>query len=529
MARTRGRWYVLAVVLLAVAVVAFSVALRPNRTVTGAAVATASTSPSSTSAGSSALPPPPLSQSTSTQPGAQSSSAPAVPVGDPDGAIGAETAGDPYYPDAGNGGYDVMSYQVDFSWDADTGGLSAVTTIAATVTQDGKLGRFSYDLQPTMTVSAVTVDDVPAGYEQHDAKLTITPTSGLATGAAMTVTVTYTGTPTTIANGTSGLADGGWYTTKSGGAAVLGEPFSASAWYPVNETPTDRASFGITAQVPTGWEVISNGLPVDDVPTAEDGYAVFGWSEASAMASYLTVLYIDPFTTSQDTSASGLPIINAYGPGAENQSAVGNKTSEYLDFLATKFGPYPFDSSGGIFLSEEFGFALETQTRPIYSSFANESTVVHELAHQWFGDDVTVERWADICLNECFASYAEWLWSENSGTDLDDRYRTEVKSATAAYWRTPLFDMGAGNEFGVVYQRGPVALHALRAELGDEKFNELLLSWIEEHAGGNASWADFEDLVDKISGKDESGFMNAWFRSTTQPADEYLWPGDLTP
>ena len=89
--------------------------------------------------------------------------------------------------------------------------------------------------------------------------------------------------------------------------------------------------------------------------------------------------------------------------------------------------------------------------------------------------------------------------------------------------------MGAGNEFSDVYSRGPLALHALRHEIGNEKFSELLLSWIEKYGGGNASFSQFEDLVDQIAGKDESAFMDAWFRKTGVPAEEFLWPGDLHP
>ncbi|MEO5833820.1 MAG: M1 family metallopeptidase [Nakamurella sp.] len=536
MAASRNRWYAVALVLLAVAAVAVVYAVQPSRRLDGTA---------STAGGTSATNGPTVGSTpgpTITVPSTGATSTPTTdgstaveppPDVQPDGALGTETAGDPYYPDAGNGGYDVTAYQVTLGFDPATNALAAATTIAATVTEPTRLGRLSFDLQPSMKVSSVTVDGLPAGFGQQDAKLRVTPVTGLAPGASTTVVVTYGGSPARIVGGTAGLADGGWYTLDSGGAVVIGEPFSASAWYPVNEVPTDRASFAVTAEVPDGWKVISNGLPVTEgLPAPADGTQVFGWAETSEMASYLSMIYIDTFTQTQDSTAGGLPIVNAYAKGRESDSAVADRTGEYLDFLASKFGPYPFGSAGGIYLAESLGFAMETQTRPIYSvGMGDPGTVVHELAHQWFGDDVTITRWADICLNECFASYASWLWTEHNGTDLDAQYRQTLKflGAQPTFWSSPLYDMGAGNEFGSVYTRGPLALHALRHQIGEEKFNELLLSWIEENSGKSASWADFEALVNTIAGTDETPFMQAWFHATTVPADEFLYPGDLTP
>lgn len=524
MSRTRTRWYLLGLVLiLAVAAVVLSVALRSNRVVAGSA---APASGESTTAPTT----PPTDSSAPSSPASTDASTPPPNIA-PDGIIGAESAGDPYYPESGNAGYDVASYQVSLSFEPAKRLLVATTTIVATATAPGKLGRFSFDLQPTMQVSTVTVDGAMAGHTQHDAKLVITPTAGIATGRSMTVVVSYSGKPGPIAGGVAGLSDGGWYTTRGGGAAALGEPFSASAWYPANEHPTDRAAFSVIAEVPSEWKVISNGLPIAaDLPSAPAGYATFGWSEKSEMATYLTTIYIEKFTMTQDSSG-GIPVINAYGPGATDYQQIGDKTAEYIDFLASKFGPYPFDAAGGIYLADPLGFALESQTRPIYAGFANESVVVHELAHQWFGDDVSLHRWADVCLNECFASYAEWLWAENNGETLDDTYRAQIdqNKDQAGFWKVPLIDMGAGNEFGVVYVRGPLAMHALRAELGDEKFSELMLSWVEEHTGKSASWADFAQLVSQLAGKDESAFLNAWFVQTGVPADQYLYPGKLHP
>lgn len=527
----KNRGPLIFVVVLAVVAAALSF-LVPPQTLVGTASASGPRTPdatreSSASATNSATPPAPGTGSPDLPTPATSN----PDVGEPDGATGAESAGDPYYPTAGNAGYDVQSYLVALTYLPTTKELSAQTSISAIVTEPGTLGRFSFDLQESMSVASVLVNGSPAGFEQRGAKLVITPDTGLASGSTVTVDVTYSGTPRKIAGGTSGLDDGGWYQLDSGGAIAIGEPFSASAWFPVNETPTDKALFAVEALVPDGYSVISNGLPIPaaELPAAPEGYDVFGWQEDSPMASYLSTIYIDTFQLEELTTAGGLPIYNAYGPGASGFAELGGNIDEYLDFLTTKFGPYPFTSSGAIFLNDSIGFALETQTRPVLPDWTSEGVVVHELAHQWWGDTVSIESWADICLNECFASYSEWLWDESTGGDLDAYYLASIDSTKneSFFWATPLVDMGAGNEFTDVYSRGPIALHALRNQIGDDKFDTLMLTWIEKYSGGNASWSDFEALVDEVAGSDQSAFMDAWFRKTGLPADEFLYPGDL--
>ena len=160
----------------------------------------------------------------------------------------------------------------------------------------------------------------------------------------------------------------------------------------------------------------------------------------------------------------------------------------------------------------------------------NLETFVHELSHQWFGDDVTIERWSDICLNECFASYGPWLWNaEVNGEDLDATWKQQMSEVAnrAAFWRSPLVDMGPGREFTRVYDRGPLALHALRAEIGDDAFFRILKEWPATFGGKNASFDDLETMVSTVAGRDMTPFMDAWFRGTTVPPEEFRYPGNL--
>jgi aminopeptidase N len=447
-----------------------------------------------------------------------------------DGAVGDPGIGDPYYPESGNGGYNVTGYDVTMTYTPETNQLEATTVVSAKVTESDRLGQFNFDLQPSMKVATVTVNDQPAAFSQQQSELVIRPNKGLSDGADLTVSVSYSGQPEAISGGTASLGDGGWYRTPSGGAVAIGEPFSASAWYPVNEHPADTATFTVTATVPSKWKVIANGVPYDGaLPAAPAGYTSTRWVQDVPVASYLTTIYIDTFTTTTDKLSDGTPIINAFAPGDTEDQSLAKNTKSIIELLTKYFGPYPFSSVGGIYTDQEVAFALETATRPVYANWVDLDTVIHELAHQWYGDQVTIERWSDICINECFASYAPWLWHEaKDGADLDAYWQAQMQAAgTKDFWSSPLVDMGAGNEFTRVYDRGPLALHAVRKEMGDDKFFTLLRKWQDTYKGRNATFDDWEKMASEVAGKDMTTFIDAWFRGTTLPAEEYLHPGNL--
>ena len=448
-----------------------------------------------------------------------------------DGTIGNPGIGDPYYPLAGNGGYQIDSYDLDLRYDPDTNELTSTAALAGTVLSTDGLTQFNLDLQPTMNVQSVTVAGAPAAFEHDDSELVITPQAPLAPGAALAVEVAYQGRPDLLIDATGGLGDGGWFRTESGGAFAAGEPMSASVWYPANEHPSDPATFAVTATVPQGWQVISNGVQVtENLPAAAPGDAVFRWELDVPVASYLTTIYIDSFSTVTDALADGTPIISAIAPGAEADSELADATKGIIESLEGFFGPYPYPAAGGIFTGVRTGFALETASRPVYPERVSFETVVHELAHQWYGDEVMIQRWSDICLNECFASYAPWLYAaEQNGVDLDARWKQAMAQLVPdpSAWASPLVDMGAGNEFTEVYSRGPIALHALRNEIGDDVFLQVLRDWPTAFGGMNASFDDFETFVSDAAGRDVRPFMDAWFRGTTVPPQEYRYPGDL--
>ena len=435
----------------------------------------------------------------------------------------ADGAGDPYYPADGNGGYDVTAYHVSISYDPASRDLDGDTEITATATAG--LDRFNLDLNG-LEVSAVEVDGEAATFDRTgEHELVITPATPVRDGAEFTTKVRYGGVPRTTEAGN--LGDNGWQLASSGGAFAAGEPHQATSWYPANDTPQDKATFTLDARVPNGWSVISNGREEPPTP-GSDGWTTFHWVEPNRIATYLTLVAIDRWTFERSTLPGGIPVVDAYAPGAEDKRQVESRLPEIIEFLSSKFGPYPQSAAGGVYLNENIGFSMETQGRPIYAAWADLPTVVHENAHMWYGDSVSVSQWKDICLNECFASYAQWLWDEaKEGTNLDDQYREQVAEADEDFWRGKLYDMGPGNEFTSVYDKGAMALHALRREIGDDAFDRILREWPAEHRDGNASWAEFEKFAQDIAGTDLSEFYQAWFHADTRPDDTYLYPGPL--
>ena len=201
---------------------------------------------------------------------------------------------------------------------------------------------------------------------------------------------------------------------------------------------------------------------------------------------------------------------------------------EILDFLAGLFGRYPFSAAGGIVDdTDRIGFALENQTRPIYAKgfFENRtgdvtSVVVHELAHQWVGDDLAVGAWQHIWLNEGFASYTEWLWSEREGGDTADDIFGFLASIPAddPFWSLTIGDPGPAALFdGPVYFRGAGTLHALRHLVGDRDFFRILRIWTTQHAGGNVTTSEFIDLAERVSGQNLDSFFDVWLFTPAKP------------
>jgi len=444
----------------------------------------------------------------------------------PAGGPGAAGVGDPYFPLEGNGGYDVRHYDLSFSYDPATDRLDGTMVVRARATQD--LSRFDLDLQQ-LEVSAVRVNDNPAGFTRDGQELKVTPLNRLREGSTFNVAVDYGGVPQTIVGSPIVFGSPYGFLHTDDGAFMGDEPNVASTWMPLSDHPSDKASWTIRATVPAGKGVVANGRLVSQVTA--NGKSTFVWDEPEQMATYLVTACIGNWVIKTGRTPGGIPETVAVDPTiiASRPDAVDffyNTTAEATDLWVKDFGPYPFDSTGAIadnatFNGQPLGFSLETQTRPVYSAVRSTSTIAHELAHMWFGDSVSVADWHHIWLNEGFASYAQYLWTEHlGGASPHDQFVAEFNSRPASdpFWNSQIADPQRDTMFQrAVYRRGAMTLQALRDKIGDDAFFRVLRTWTAEHFQSNATTAQFIALSERISGQELGNFFQVWLYTPTKP------------
>jgi aminopeptidase N len=435
----------------------------------------------------------------------------------PDGTPGEAGVGDPYFAGLGNGGYQVDHYDLELLWQADEGRLVGVARIEATATQD--LSRFNLDLAG-MEVTEVTVAGRPATVGRDDRELQITPVEAIEAGRPFIAEVTYGGRPEPISEGTS-LFEVGWQ-TDGREAFVVSEPSGAATFFPVNDHPTDKATYTLEVTAPDDQVVAASGLLVDQRASG-DGLRTWTYEARDQMASYLVQVAIGDYELVDAGEVDGVVVRHAFHRSLVDAATdTTARTAEMMALLREVFGPYPFEAYGVVAVDEPLGFALETQTLTIIGSDVaargrrSDQLLLHELAHQWVGNAVSPATWQDIWLNEGFATYAEWLWLERTGVaDAAEVARSYQGSGDLDL---PPGDPGADELFsGTVYVRGGMTLQALREEIGDDAFFELLRTWVATHDDGAASTEDLVDLAEEISGQDLDALFETWLYADTLP------------
>jgi aminopeptidase N len=435
---------------------------------------------------------------------------------------GSPGLGDPFFPFAGNGGYDVRHYSLELDYERAANMLDAEARIRAKATQN--LSSFNLDLRG-FEISDLEVDGRDAGFTRSgEHELTVTPRRGLRAHKSFVVEVDYAGEPTEVID-PDGSSEG-WVPTDDG-AFVVNEPQGSPGWYPANDNPRDKATYDFEITVPEGITAIANGRLLST--RTRGGKTTWRWREDSPMAPYLATATNGVFDL-RVTRHQGIPLYQAVDPEVGNPTLAFERLAaeaEIIDFFSDLYGRYPFSSGGGVVDNGGVGYALESQTKSMYdvegssAGAPGASVVVHEVSHQWIGNSVTLTVWPDIWLNEGFARFSEWIYTERHGgataqSQFDALY---ARPATHPFWTNPPAALPGPDVLfsSPPYDRGGMTLQALRVKVGDSVFFDILRRWYRDNRDGNVATADFIALAERESGQQLDDFFRVWLFMPGKP------------
>ena len=444
----------------------------------------------------------------STEPSAESE--PASPL---DG-IGEDDA----FPELGTPDLDVDDYALVLDYDPASGELAGSAQLDAVLTV--ATDRVELDLQG-LEVDAVTVDGDDATFDQGTDKLTIELGDERDAATELELIIDYAGVPQPVATDALGGVEVGWH-GGTDGSFVLSEPEGASTWYPVNNHPLDKATYTFRVTVPDPYSAIANGALVAEEPDEAAGTTTFEWRMDAPMASYLATVVTGDFYEVEGGEHDGVAYSYWYPTGTERVPEL-ERSDELVAELAERLGPFPFATYGGVVYPPSFiegdagtrgflsGVALETQGRSLFAEGSTvPSVILHEAAHQWMGDNVSITDWSkDIWWVEGFAHFAEYL-------DDPDALAEEYP-AIRANWLPPGDVPVDELFFGCSYECGGMVFYALYLEVGEETFWEILREYNDRYFQGNASTDDLIEVASEVSGTDLTDFFDAWLFDEVPP------------
>jgi aminopeptidase N len=430
--------------------------------------------------------------------------------------------GDRLFPDLGNPGYDVLDYDIALDYHGNDRPLSAVTSIDALATDT--LSGFDLDFARG-AVRSVEVNGRPAGYRTEREELVVTPAVPVPAGDRLKIIVSHTSDP-------GAADDGGWIRTADG-LAMANQADAAHRVFPCNDHPSDKARFTFRVTAHRGLTVVANGLQ-ESVRNSADA-TTWTYRTSHVMATELAQVSIGRSAVVRRTGPHGLPlrdVVPATDPDRDKLEERFALTSGQIEWMERQVGPYPFETYGILGVDTTTGFELETQTLSLFEKrvllgpeASTAPIMVHELAHQWFGDSVSPAEWSDLWLNEGHATWYQWLYAaEKYGIKLDELAKAAYQgdNQLRALGGPPALPLAPekgklGIFRGNVYISAALALYALRHEIGPDDFQHLERAWVVAHRDGNASTEDFITLASATADRDLRGFLGGWLYGTVTP------------
>ncbi|WP_051172414.1 M1 family metallopeptidase [Microbacterium indicum] len=433
------------------------------------------------------------------------------------------TGGDAYAPRSGDVDISVDRYELELDYKVSANRLAGTATITGRAVRDTK--GISFDLVGLRASKVRVAGDKGASFKQSDHKLKIRLGRALAAGDTFEIEVTYAGSPRPRRTPWGSL---GWEELDDG-VIVASQPTGAPTWFPCDDVPSDKASYRLELTTDAGYAVASGGFVSR---RAARGRRTWVFERDEPTATYLMTVQIGRYLRREvDLGGVRGEILHPRGI-APRVARDFRDLPRMVEVFSEAFGPYPLPDYTVVVTEDDLEIPLEAQGGAVFGANhidgrgSLERLIAHELAHQWFGNSVGLAQWRDIWLNEGFACYAEWIWSEASGGPTAHALALAHHARLA---REPqdivVSDPGAADMFDDrVYTRGALTLHALRLTIGDDAFFAVLRAWTERFRHATATPRDFIAVAEEESGSALAPLFGRWLDRAPLPA---LPPSDL--
>ena len=433
--------------------------------------------------------------------------------------------GDPYTPDRGDPAYEVTHYDLDLDYKVSSNRLAGRAVLDVIALAD--VDRIVVDLAG-LRIAKLTVGRAAAKWSHRGPRAIVSLPTPLLAGDRTQLTITYAGTPGPVSTRWGAV---GWE-ELSEGALVAAQPTGAATWFPCNDHPRSKATYRIRFECDSPYDVLATGQLVSLRTHGSRTARVF--EQRAPMATYLAAVHVGRYIR-RTIAPSPVPILVAL-PAARERDVMHDlgRLPEMARHFATVFGDYPFDDYTVVVTADDLEIPLEAQA---LASFGpnwldgrrrHERLVAHELAHQWFGNSLSLATWADIWLNEGFACYAEWLWAEHAdGVPAHHHAATHWNRLSRLPQNLVLADPGPDLMFDDrVYKRGALSLHAVRLHLGDPTFFPMLRAWVAAHRYGSVSTDAFCEHVAAHAVRTGGAASG---RAVRALLEQWLWTQPLPP